>query len=103
MDIKFSSNFHISKLSKIEKKLVKKRIAEIKACKNLGEMMYGRLHLLRARYAGAYSIRIGKTSRLIIFPIAFTANYLSTGTIRRKDCIIGAIICYSPNHYQSLY
>lgn len=103
MDIQISSKFRISSLSKIERKLVRKRIAELESCNNLGEIKYGRLHVLRKRYSGVYVLRIGKISRLLIFPTAFTPDYMDTGTINRKRCIIGAEVYYSPNHYRTIY
>jgi len=103
MYVKISKNFQLNKLSKIEKKLARKRIVELKACNNLGEMKYGRLHPLRKRYSGAYGIRIGRMSRLLIFPILFAPDYMNTGTIKRKDFVIGIEVCYSPNHYRSIY
>ena len=103
MNITISKKFHLNKLSSIERKLARKRIAELKACKNLGEMKYGRLHPLRKRYSGAYGIRIGRMSRLLIFPTAFAPDYMKTGTINRKHYIIGVEIYYSPNHYRTMY
>lgn len=103
MKVILSKNFHINKLSRVERKLVQKRITELSSCKNLGEMRYGRVHILRARYVGSYGIRIGKTSRLIISPIEFDAEYSKVPMAKRKYHVIGVLVCYSPNHYQNYF
>lgn len=103
MKIIFSQKFRINKLSKIERKLVKKRIAELKACANLGEMHYGRPHLLRAKYAGAFGIRVGQMSRLILFPIELDPEYVNKNGRHIKHYVIGVVLAYSPNHYRNYF
>jgi len=103
MNIQFSARFRIDKLSKIERKLVRKRIKELEACNNLGEMKYGRPHPLRAKYSGAYGIRIGKMSRLILFPIELDPEYINRNGKNMKHYVLGVVLAYSPNHYKSYF
>ena len=101
MKIQLSSKFRINKLSKVERKLVRKRIKELEACKNLGEMNYGRVHPLRAKYSGAYGLRIGKMSRLILFPIELDPEYINRNGKALKHYVVGIVLAYSPSHYRN--
>ena len=104
MKIVYSKKFNEEKLPYVEKKLFKKRIAELQSCKNLGEMQYGRPHLLRAKYTGSFGIRLGKISRLILFPIEIDPEYYTNRNGRHiKHFVTGIVIGYSPNHYRSFY
>ncbi len=103
MKIQLSSKFRINKLSRVERKLVRKRIKELEACKNLGEMNYGRVHPLRAKYSGAYGVCIGKMSRLILFPIELDPEYINRNGKTLKHYVVGIVLAYSPNHYRNYF
>lgn len=103
MEIEYSQRFDEEKLPYVEKKLFKKRIEELEACKNLGEMKYGRPHPLKIKYTGMFGVRLGKLSRLILVPILLDPEYINRGGKSMKHYILGIKIFYSPNHYRNYF
>jgi|GEM_PF-1623359 len=103
MKVKISENFDFRLISFIERKLVRRRIKELKECSFLGEVKYGRPHPLRGAKSSMYGLRIGKTSRLILLPFEYDKEQGAQGNKPWSYYITGVVVYYSPNHYRTYY
>lgn len=105
MKVKKSRTFHLTKIPWLDRKMIRKRIKELKQIYCLAQYPYGHLHKLNGSLCGMYSIRLGKKSRLILCPIRFDITQaIQDGKPHfLKKYVIGVELYYTPNHYGKIY
>ncbi len=105
MKIKISPEFDIMKTSQIDRKLIRKKLQQLRECCCLEEFKYGHIHPLRKNLTGMYGIQLRRYSRLILVPIEYDIKKAEQERkkIQLKKYVTGVLVCFSPNHYKTIY
>ncbi len=83
-------------------KIIRKRIQELEGCTCLADMKKGKLHFLKGKYYGTFSLRIGQQSRLILYPIELNPEYANQRKKKIEHFITGVFVSYTINHYKNI-